>query len=343
MKAIAMARHGGEEVLTYVPDFPEPTAGTGEVVVRVAATGLNQIDLVVRNGYPGIEIPLPHILGGDIVGTVEERGDGVEGVERGSRVVVYPLVACGTCPLCAEGTPNLCLNWKYFGLHLKGGYAQYVAVPAKNLLPLPDSVGFEEATALPVAGLTAYHALMTVARLRKGQTFFLWGGAGGLGTIAIELAKHVGATVIATASTEERLRVLRLLGADHVLNRLSDDVPAEVKKVAPVGVDLVLDFVGPETFSKSFAMAKKGGQILLCGIITGRETTISLHMTYLKHLSVKGLYLGTIDELRALLHLVATKRITPHIGARFDLGDAAKAHRLLATGGAPGKIALQVR
>jgi NADPH:quinone reductase-like Zn-dependent oxidoreductase len=166
------------EVFTYVTDFPDPKPGKGEVLIKVEATALNQIDLIVRKGYPGISIALPHILGGDISGKVAEVGEGVGHVSAGARVVCYPLVACSECALCAEGKRNLCLNWKYFGLHLRGGYAEYVVVPAQNVISLPASASFEEAVVIPVAGLTAYHAIKTVGALQEGETFFIWGGMG---------------------------------------------------------------------------------------------------------------------------------------------------------------------
>ncbi len=342
MRAITIPEHGGREVLTYVTDFPTPVPGPGEVLVKVAATGLNHVDLVVRRGYPGIPIPLPHIPGGDIAGVVDELGDGVTGVKAGTRAVVYPLVACGECPLCNEGKPNLCLNWKYFGLHLKGGYAEYVVVPAHNVIPLPDGVSLEEAAAIPVAGLTAFHALKTVGNLQPGQTFFMWGGAGGLGTIAIQIAKQLGATVLATGSMPGRLELMKSLGADVVFNRLTDDVAAGVRKVAPAGMDLIIDFVGPETFPTSFDLLKKGGQMLLCGIITGREATVSLHMTYLRHLSIKGLYLGTKEEMVELVDWVAQKKVKPILTNTLSLADAAEAQRMLEAGEVIGKLVLRV-
>ena len=342
MRAITIPEHGGREVLTYVTDFPTPVPGPGEVLVKVAATGLNHVDLVVRRGYPGISIPLPHIPGGDIAGVVDELGDGVTGVKAGTRAVVYPLVACGECPLCNEGKPNLCLNWKYFGLHLKGGYAEYVVVPAHNVIPLPDGVSFEEAAAIPVAGLTAFHALKTVGNLQPGQTFFMWGGAGGLGTIAIQIAKQLGATVLATGSMPGRLELMKSLGADVVFNRLTDDVAAGVRKVAPAGMDLIIDFVGPETFPTSFDLLKKGGQMLLCGIITGREATVSLHLTYLRHLSIKGLYLGTKEEMVELVDWVAQKKVKPILTNTLSLADAAEAQRMLEAGEVIGKLVLRV-
>lgn len=340
MKAIVMFEHGGTEKLTYVQDFAEPVAKDNEVIVNVSATGVNRVDIVVRNGYPGIPTKLPHIPGGDIAGTVDSVGKNVKSWKPGDRVVAWPLISCKTCALCKEGKENLCLNWQYFGMHRHGGYAQKVAVPADSLIRLPESISFEDAIALGVAGLTAYHGLTSVGELRKGETMLIWGGSGGVGTIAIQLAKRIGATVIATVGKEEKRAPIEKLGADMVLNHYTDDVQAELSKRFPIGIDMIIDYVGPATFSKSFAMLKKGGRMLLCGILTGRETNFSIHQTYLRHLSVKGLYLGTKNEMQELINLTARKEIRPLIGKTLPLAEAASAQTMMEKGEHIGKIVL---
>ena len=341
MKAITIPKHGGREVLTIVDDYPIPSAGEGEVLVKVEATGLNRVDILVRQGYPGIEIELPHIPGGDIAGTVAETGSGVDSVDSSARVLVYPLVSCGECLLCLEGKRNLCLNWKYMGMHLKGGYAEYAVVPADNIVPIPDSVTYEDAIACSIAGLTAYHGIKTVGELKEGQSFFIWGGAGGLGTLAIQMAKHLGATVYATANSEEKLKIMRDLGVDYAFNRLEDDVPAQIRKTAPAGLDLIMDYVGPETFTTSWELLKKGGTMLLCGILTGRETNLNIQFTYLRHLSIKGTNLGTMEEMKELLALVADEKLKPYIGGTFPLEDAAKAQEMMEENRHIGKLILK--
>lgn len=342
MKAIVLYEHGGPEKLIYKTDFPQPVIGAEEVLVNVKATGVNRVDLVVRTGYPGITISMPHVPGGDIAGTIAQLGNNVRGFTIGDRVLAWALIACRECALCKEGKENLCLNWKYFGLHRHGGYAEYVAVPAESLLKLPASISFEEATTLGIAGLTAYHAIKSVGDLKAGETFMIWGGSGGVGTIAVQLAKMVGTTVITTVGKNEKRDVVKNLGADYIFNHYQDDVQAEVMKLFPVGVDMIIDYVGPATFTKSFAMLKKGGRMLLCGILTGRETNFSIHQTYLRHLSIKGLYLGTKKEMEELVNLAAQKKIRPLVGKTFPLQDAAKAQEMMARGEHLGKLVLVV-
>lgn len=342
MKAVILPKHGDRSVLEYTEDFPEPSPGAGEALIKVASTTMNQVDLMIREGYPGIEVTLPHIMGGDVAGTVEAVEAGSDDSLVGKRVLANPLISCNNCALCTAGKPSLCLNWKFIGMHIRGGYAEYAVIPVENLIAIPDSVSFEDAACLPVAGLTAYHALHSVGELKPGEIFFLWGGSSGVGTFAIQIAKAIGAGVIAVTSSEEKAEDLRKLGADLVIDRNTADVEEAVRGFAPQGVELALDFVGTETFQKSFGLLKKGGTLLLCGMLTGRETNLSIHMTYLKHLSIKGFYLGTRDELEALLALVSNRVVNPVIHRILSLSDAPAAHALMEEGRITGKVVLSL-
>ena len=334
-------KHGGREVLEYRTDFGEPKPGAGEALVKVEATSLNRVDVVIRGGYPGLSLPLPHVPGGDVAGVVVETGAGVDPALNGKHVVAYPLIACRGCALCAEGKPNLCLNWRFIGMHTFGGYAEYCAIPASNLVPIPRGVSFEEAACLPVAGLTAYHGLAAVGEIEPGETVLVWGASGGLGTFAVQIAKANGAKVVAVCGSADKARALGIIGADAVVVRTESDVASEVRKFAPHGVDIALDFVGPATFDTSLTLLKRGGRMLICGILTGRETNFQLHYAYLNHLSVRGLYLGTRADFDALLGLVEAGRVKPHIHSALPLAEAAAAHRLMEDCELIGKVILK--
>lgn len=341
MKAIVLHEHGGIDKLRY-EDFPEPEISDRDVLVKIGATSVNRIDFFVRGGYPGVTIKFPHIPGADIAGTVAAVGASVRAFKKGGRVLAWPLVACGTCEMCRKEKRWLCLNWQYFGLHIDGSYAEYVRVPEEGLIPLPQSISFEEAATLPVAGLTAYHALVTVGQLKKDETVLIWGGSGGLGTFAVQIAKLLGARVIATVGRNEKREAVLQLGADHVFNHHKDDVVNAVQKVTgSAGVEVALDSVGAETFPKSFQLLKKGGRLLLCGKLTGMDVALSLHQTYLRHLSILGLYLGEKYELEALLKWVAGGEIKPVIHRILALKDAAEAHGVMAAGEHIGKLVLK--
>ncbi len=342
MKAVILNENGAADKLIYTADFPVPEIKSDEVLVNIKATSINRADLVIRNGYPGLTLNFPHILGGDITGIVEKTGSEVNNFKPGDRVISWPIAACGKCEWCKKGRGGLCFNWQYFGMHRKGSYAEYASVPSSSLIKLPDNVSFEDAACLPVAGLTAYHALGSVGDLKKDETFFIWGGASGLGMIAVQIAKNIGAKVIATAGTKEKINKLKELGVDYIFNhRIDDKISEKVLEITgKLGIDVVLDFIGPLTHPQSFQMVKKGGKILWCGIMTGREATISIHQTYLRHISLLGLYLGEKEELVKLVDLVSRGKVKPYIGETLDLKDAAKGHVLIGEGKVTGKVVL---
>ncbi len=342
MKAVILNENGGPDKLICTEDFPVPELKPDEVLVKIKATTINRADLVIRTGYPGLSLNFPHILGGDIAGVVEKTGSGVKSFKPGERVISWSLVACGECEWCKRGRGGLCFNWQYFGMHRRGSYAEYTAVPKSSLIRLPDNVSFEDAACLPVAGLTAYHALGSIGKLQNGETFFIWGGASGLGMMAIQIAKNIGAKVFATAGTDEKIKRLKDLGVDHIFNhRTEEDIPEKVFALTDNrGIDAVLDYIGPATHPKSFQMVKKGGRILWCGIMTGREATISIHQTYLRHISLLGLYLGEKEELEGLVQLVSQGKVKPYIGETLSLKDAAKGHQLIGEGKVTGKIVM---
>jgi NADPH:quinone reductase-like Zn-dependent oxidoreductase len=342
MKAVILNENGATDKLIYTTDFPVPEIGPEEVLVKIKATTINRADLVIRNGYPGLTLNFPHILGGDITGVVEQSGSSVKDFKQSDRVLSWSIVACGKCEWCRKGRGGLCFNWQYFGMHCSGSYAEYAAVPASSLIKLPDNVSFENAACLPVAGLTAYHALSSVGNLKKDETFFIWGAASGLGLMAVQIAKNAGAKVFATAGTDEKIKKLKEMGVDHIFNhRVDEDIAAKVLELTnKLGIDVVLDYIGPATHPQSFRMVKKGGKILWCGIMTGREAMISIHQTYLRHVSLLGLYLGEKEELASLVDLVSKGKVKPYIGETLDLKDVAKGHILIGEGKVTGKVVL---
>jgi NADPH:quinone reductase-like Zn-dependent oxidoreductase len=328
MKAMLLTAHGDPSVLV-AGEIAAPSPGPGEALIRVEATGVNHMDLLVRRGYPGIPVTLPHVMGGDVVGRVVALGPGVAAVREGDRVIVTPVVGCGRCALCRRGQKHLCLEWQYIGLHRPGGYAELVAVPAENLVLIAPTLDARLAAALPVAGLTAYHALRGVAAMRPGETLFLWGGAGAVGSMAIQIARALGVLTIVTASTKERRALALELGAERAIDPTDPELAPKVRDLTPLGVDVVLDTLGAATFHRSFELVRKGGQLLLCGMIAGREASFSIHQTYLRHLSIRGLYLGTREELAELVDLVEHGRVRPHVGSTLPLSEAGRAQELL--------------
>ncbi len=344
MKAIILNGNGGPDKLVYTENNPMPEIKPNEVLVNVKATTVNRADLVIRTGYPGLQLKFPHILGGDIAGVVSKTGSGVKSFKTGDRVVSWSIVSEADDDWARRGKAGQSPSWQYFGMHRAGSYAEFTPVPESSLIKLPGNVSFEDAACLPVAGLTAYHAVKTVGELQKGDKFFIWGGTSGLGLIAIQLARSIGAEIFATAGYPHKTEHLKKMGVDHIFNhRDGSAIDDEVLKLTGGnGIDVILDYVGPEAFPKNFKMVKKGGKILFCGILTGREAMVSLHQTYLRHISLLGLYLGEKNELEELVKLVSEGKVKPHIGAKLELKDAAKAHEMIAKGEVIGKVVLKL-
>src|SRR5215472_13326238 len=230
MKAVIFAEHGGPEVL-HCTEVDEPKIGMHEVLVRVRACALNHLDVWVRRGMPGIKISMPRIPGSDIAGEVARVGDQVTGVEAGERVLLSPGISCGRCTHCLRGDDNLCRQYTLFGYGVNGGYAEYVAAPATNVIAMPPNLGFEEAAAVPLVFLTAWHMLIARAQLKPDETVLVLAAGSGVGSAAIQIAKATGACVIATAGSEAKLQRARELGADDVFLHSLEHWSREVKRL----------------------------------------------------------------------------------------------------------------
>ncbi|MFP4544819.1 MAG: zinc-binding dehydrogenase [Candidatus Kapaibacterium sp.] len=340
MKALLLDKNGGPESFRYTEDHPMPVRKPGEVLIRIEAASFNRVDSVIRNGYPGLNLNFPHIIGGDAAGSIVQPGE--SNFKKGDRVAVYPAILPEKRDPKYEGQEHINENWRYIGMHTQGTYAEYISVPAENAALIPQNLSFEAAAALPVAGLTAYHAIETVAGLKPGDVFFMWGGSGGMGTIAIQLAKAKGCKVAATAGRNEKFLKLHELGADYVFNHYHDDVPGEFKKIFPGGADVIIDYVGPKTINTSLGMLRKNGRLLLCGMLTGLMAEINIQQFYFRHMNLHGLYLGSPQEFRDLLKLMATGKIKPVIDSIIPLKDAAKTHEMVNSGSVLGKLVISV-
>jgi NADPH2:quinone reductase len=341
MKGLTLIKNGTTDDLELRDDLAIPSFGDDEVLVKVLASTLNRVDQVIIRGYPGLLLNFPHVLGADIAGEIAQTGKNVRGWKPGDRVSVYPLVACRECLLCQEGKPNLCERFNYFGMHRPGGYAEYVPVPAANLVSIPAGVDPAAAAAIGVAGVTALHALRMNSDLKPGASILIWGATGGVGTLLIQLARLRGLQVIATTRQPEQMEVLANLGADHVLDSNDDKLMEKIMALYPSGVDQVVDYVGPATFPMSFQLLKKGGTMTLCGILTGMETPLSIHQTYFRHLHIQGIYLGTEQEYREMLELLANKSITVPIAARHSLATSKQALQAFGQKSHLGKIIIE--
>lgn len=343
MKAVRLHNFGGIDQLVYEESVPEPVPQHGEVKVRVRACALNHLDIWVRNGIPAYKTPLPHILGSDVAGEVVELGEGVKDLRVGDPVVLYPIISCGKCRYCRMGRENLCLEVKVVGAHGAGGYAEYLVTPARNWLPKPPQLTWEEAASVPLVFLTAWHMLIERARLQPGEWVLVMGGGSGVGSAGIQIAKLRGALVIATAGNEAKMERARELGADAVVNHNDPEWWRQVKDLTEGdGIDVVFEHVGQAVFEHCVRLLNRGGRLVTCGATTGSTAQFDIRYLFSRELEIHGTYIGTRAELEALLKHVANGRLKPVVDSVFDLADARKAHEKLESREFFGKIVLRI-
>lgn len=340
MKAAMFEAHGGLEEIE-IGDVPAPVAGEGEVLVEVRAAALNHLDLWVLGGIPGIELEMPHIGGSDIAGVVSDLGPGVEGWAPGARVVVNPGVSCMDCEFCRAGEHPVCRSFGIIGEHMRGGFAELVAVPARNLFAIPDELPWATAAAAPLVYQTAWRALMTRARLRAGETVLVTGASGGVSTAGIQIAKRAGASVYAVTSGPENVARVRGLGADVVIDRLEEDFSKRVwAETGKRGVDVILDSVGEAMWDGCLRSLAPLGRMVVYGRTTGSKGSISIPHLFWKQYAVMGSTMAGVADFEKVMGLVAAGELDPVVHDVLPLERARDAYRLLAEGGVFGKLVL---
>jgi NADPH:quinone reductase-like Zn-dependent oxidoreductase len=340
MKAVVFKEHGGPEVLEYA-QAPEPRMRGNEVLVEVRACALNHLDVWARKGLPGIEIKLPHILGNDIAGVVREVGELVTWVRSGDEVMLQPGISCGHCIECLRGQDNLCPEYDILGYRRDGGYAELVAAPAVNVIPKPQNLSWEEAAALPLVTLTAWHMLVTRARLQPGEEVLIHAAGSGVGSIGIQLARLRGARVIATAGSDEKLQKAKELGADEVVNYTREGWPREVRALTGKrGVDVVFEHTGAETWPGSIAALARNGRLVTCGATSGYDAHTDLRQIFYRHVSLLGSFMGSKAELLEAMRFVERGQIRAVIDRSLPLKDARRAHELMEDRAQFGKLVL---
>jgi NADPH:quinone reductase-like Zn-dependent oxidoreductase len=330
MKALLLRTHGELDQLTVVEDHPKPEASPGTVVIRVRASSFNYHDVFTVRGMPGIKVPLPVVIGLDMAGEVHQVGHGVRGWKPGDRVLVNPL----------NKQKGL------MGEMMDGGMAEYCLVPADQLIPLPDKVSFEAAASLPVAYGTAHRMFFTHKTLKPGDKVLVLGASGGVGTGCVILAKMHGCEVIACASSEDKLRRLKEIGADHVVNYKETDWSKwAVEKFGKPqrrsyegGVDVVVNFTGGDTWVPSLRCLKRGGKLLVCGATAGYDPKEDLRYLWSFEIQVIGSNSFYDEDLRALLDMVAEGRVKPAIDEVLPLERAAQGLALIRDRKVFGKV-----
>jgi len=339
MKAVRIHQFGGPEVLAY-EDIPDPQLRKDQVLVKVKACSLNHLDLWVRKGLPGVK--LPHILGSDIAGEVVEVGEYVSGVKTGQRVLVAPMHFCGHCVKCLAGVQNQCREFTVLGNAVDGGNCELFAVSGANIIPIPDSLDFNQAASVPLVFVTAWHMLVGLAGVRPGQTVLVLGASSGVGVAAIQIAKLFQCRVITTAGDEAKLEKGRALGAEYGINHYKQKISEEVRKITnKEGVDIVVEHVGAATWDESMKCLKAGGTLVTCGATTGHSVGVDLRHLFARQLRLLGSYMGTMGELQEVLGHVFAGRLKPVVDRTFPLSEIREAHEYLEKSQMFGKVVVK--
>jgi NADPH:quinone reductase-like Zn-dependent oxidoreductase len=312
--------------------------------VRLWAAALNRADIFVREGWAGLKVSYPHILGADGAGEVSELGEGVADFKIGNRVVINSNIGCGKCSICLSGKDNLCRDWHLLGETLPGTYAEYVIVPAKNLLKIPEGFEYQAAASAGLVYLTAWHSLVTKGNVQPYESVLVVGASGGANTASIQVAKCIGATVYVVGSNESKLALAESLGANFLIDRSKEeDWSSTIYKLTDKhGVDVIVDNVGAGTMPLSMRAARKGGRILTVGNTAGPKFEIDNRYIFGKHLSIIGSTMGTISDFKQVMGLIFSGRLKPVIDRAFPLREAAEAHKRLEAGEQMGKITLEI-
>jgi len=347
MKAVLFHQHGGPEVLQYT-DFPRPELKPGEALIRLHAASLNRMDVMVRNGWPGLKLELPHINGADGAGEIVSFGPRTNKTESGeleigNHVVINPNLGCGKCEFCLSGKDNLCRDWHLLGETIRGTYAEYVCVPIRQIYKLPYDYDYHQAAAAALVYQTAWHSLVKRGDLQKGETVLIVGAGGGVNTASVQIAKFIGAQVVIVGSDARKLELAQSIGADILIDRSKEADWSKSVFLATNkrGVDVVVDNVGT-TFMMSLRTLRKGGRLLTVGNSGGPKFEIDNRFIFAKHLSIIGSTMSTIADFNEVMDLIVAGKLKPIMDKTFPLQEAASAQERLWKNENFGKITLDI-
>jgi NADPH:quinone reductase-like Zn-dependent oxidoreductase len=347
VKVVLFRQHGGPEVLEYT-DFPTPEPKPGNALIRLHAAALNRMDVMVRHGWPGLKLEMPHINGADGAGEIAAFGEGtpqgeIGDLRLGDPVVINANLGCGNCEFCLAGKDNLCRSWNLLGETVRGTYAEYVSVPIRQLYRLPRDFDHHQAAAAALVYQTAWHSLIGRGQLQPGETVLIVGAGGGVNTASVQIAKFVGARVIVVGSSAKKLELAESIGADILIDRSqeSDWSKAAFLATNKRGVDVVVDNVGV-TFMQSLRALRKGGRLLTVGNSAGPKFEIDNRYLFARHLSIIGSTMSTLEEFREVMDLIVSGKLKPVMDKSFPLRDAARAQERLWNHENFGKITLDI-
>lgn len=340
MKALFFKQHGDQNVLE-IGDLPDPKPGPHDVVVQIYTASLNHLDIWVRKGLPGLSLSMPHIQGCDGAGVIVALGQEVKHLNIGDEVILNPLLSCGHCDFCLRGEQSLCTDFGILGETRSGTFAEYITVPAQNVLPKPDSLDWPTAAAFPLVFTTAWRLLMTRAQLRPGETILITGIGGGVAMAALDIAQFLGCKIFVTSSQAEKIYQAKKKGAHEGFLYTDPDWAKQVRKATQGrGVDVVCDSAGGDSWTHGLKTLKKGGRFVTCGATQDPMPPADIQRIFWNQLSILGSTMGSYADFQAVVTLISQGKLKPTIDRTFPLDQAKKAIALMEKGGQCGKIIL---
>lgn len=344
MKAAFIENHGDLDQIR-VGDLDIPKILPNEVLIETKFAALNHLDVFLVRGWSGLSLIMPHILGADGSGIIKEIGSEVTTVKEGDRVTINPGLSCGKCEQCLSGKQVFCKQFSIMGEHSWGTFSEYFKVPELNVLKIPETFSLDKAAAAPLTFLTAYRMLTTQAKVKPGEYVFIHGAGGGVSSAAIQIAKYLGAIVIATTSTPEKISKVKELGADYVINyKQENDFSKQVyiNLTNKHGIDVVIDSIGQATFPTSIRLLRPGGRLITCGATSGPLTKVDITQIFWKHLEIKGSTMSNQNEFHEVMKLIFKGKLSPIIDKIFSLDQVIEAEKYLVDGKQFGKVILKI-
>jgi NADPH:quinone reductase-like Zn-dependent oxidoreductase len=344
MLAVTLPHHSDSTDVYHLSEIPAPMPGPGEVLVRVAYAALNRLDLYVRVGWKGLVLDFPHIPCSDFSGEITSLGSGVQGWQVGQKVTANPLVWCGVCRACLRGEQNRCHSAHILGESTRGTCAEVVAIPARNLVAIPDGFDMRHAAAASLVYSTAWHSLVTVGRLTAGERVLIIGAGGGVNSASLQIARMLGAKVYVVAASAQKAALALEQGADWAFDRtLSEEWPRAVYLASGrKGIDIVVDNVGKETWARSLRTLAPNGRLLTVGGSSGYDAVVPVNLLFGRHLSILGSTMGTQDDYLNVMHWVFAGRLQPIVDSIYSMARFSEAMTRLESGQHFGKILIRV-
>ena len=341
MKAVFIKEHGPPDVLKF-SDTNDSDCSSGKIKVNIKNSSINHLDIWVRKGIPGLDISLPRILGSDGAGVVCEVGKGTKGFKVGDDVIIHPGVYDPDCEISKSGHENLSPSYGILGETHNGVQSEFVCLDPTNLYPMPAHLSYAEASSVGLTFMTAYEMLIKKARIQKDDLVLIYGGTSGVGSAGIQIAKDMGCRVISTVGSDDKIKYILDIGADHVVLHNSDLYSNLKRYLGRERVNVVFEHIGRDTWDTSMRVLQKGGRVVTCGATTGARVNINLAHLFFKNLSILGSTMGSVDSFKEVLNKINMKKYFPMVDQIFHASDIIKAHQYIENRMNIGKVVLDL-